>query len=218
MRTDRAGVVYTRIRAETAWRYADLLPVLTVAVEVRGDFRIDWRDRRPSMVPHRQKVAVPPVVDPETLDMTRTNFLPLLLAAALVAPSCQSSASSDAPRDAQQVVERIASEHPNVVRLTVHATPAGQSQLRAVASTSDAKRGQPSDPEDVRALETGQQVVLQEGDDLDVTLPMGSGQQRWVAGVTLRGAGRSRDQLIADARAIAGEIDAAIAAAKQPLW
>jgi hypothetical protein len=69
-------------------------------------------------------------------------------------------------------------------------------------------------------MRTGAEVVLQEGSDLDVTLPMAdaAGNRTSVAGVTLRTAGRSREAVIAEARAIAAELNAAIQAAGEPLW
>ena len=137
-----------------------------------------------------------------------------------LAAGCQGSGAKEEFATAHALVERIAARHANVVRLTVHAVPRGETQARAVASTSAAKRGQPSDPEDLESMRTGAEVVLQEGTDLDVTLPMAdaAGNRTWVAGVTLRTAGRSREAVIAEARAIAAELSAAIQAEGQPLW
>jgi hypothetical protein len=151
----------------------------------------------------------------------RSTSLSLVVLVALGSVGCESMRSSSAPATtAQQVVDDVARQYPNVVRLTLHAKPAGSDRLQAVGSTSAEKRGKPSDPEDVRALQSGQEVVLQEGQNLDVTLPMtdGSGKPAWVAGVTLRGDGRGRDELVADARTIARALDSAIRTAKQPLW
>jgi hypothetical protein len=151
--------------------------------------------------------------------MTKRLIRNLLVAAAPFLPSCAGTPASDATT-AQQVVEDVARRHRDAVRVTVHATPAGSAQLHAVGSTSAAKRGKPSDPEDLRALETGEAIVLEEGNNLDVTIPMtdAAGKRTWVAGVTLRGSGRTRDQLVADAHVVARELDAAVRAAKQPLW
>lgn len=150
----------------------------------------------------------------------RTASLPLLLVAAMVAAGCQGTGQGGAASSAQQIVETVAAKHPEVVRLTLHAVPSGGTQMHAVGSTAPAKRGKPSDPEDARAMQTGEEVVLQEDADLDVTLPLSdaAGKRTAVAGVTLKGAGKTREQLLADARAIAAEMNAAIRVAQQPLW
>ncbi|HLU38371.1 MAG TPA: hypothetical protein VK081_03240 [Planctomycetota bacterium] len=144
--------------------------------------------------------------------------LPVFLAAAALSTACETTATGSS--GAQQLVEQVAANHPDVARLTLHARPAGSTQLMAVASTSSAKRNRPSDPEDVQALERGEEVVLQEGDHVDVTLPMTDvdGSRSWVAGVTLRPEGRSREEVVARARAIAAELDEAVRAATRPLW
>lgn len=150
--------------------------------------------------------------------MVRTNaFVMFLIAAAGCAAGCQGPAHEGS---AQGIVDSIAKKHPGVVRLTLHALPKGESDLRVVASTAPEKRNKPSDPEDHKAMQNGEEVVLPEGENLDVTIPLpdASGNRMAVAGVTLAAAGKSRDELVAQARAVAGELGAALRAAGKPLW
>src|SRR5438876_518028 len=61
---------------------------------------------------------------------------------------------------AQRLVDELAKKHPELVRIGLHVTPAGSSENIIVASNVAAKLGQKSDPEDLRAMETGRPVVL----------------------------------------------------------
>ena len=105
----------------------------------------------------------------------------------------------------QSIVADIAGKNTDIVRLTVH-MPHGD-DLVAVASTSAEKRDKPSDPEDLRAIETGETVVLAEGENTDVTVPIRQRDGAFTAavGVTLSGS----DQAAATAKAkdIAASID-----------
>ncbi|MCC7012779.1 MAG: hypothetical protein IT454_09480 [Planctomycetes bacterium] len=130
--------------------------------------------------------------------------------------SCESTATS-----AQELVEQVAARHSDVVRLTIHAVPAGGSEARAVASTVAEKRGKPSDPEDLKAMATAEPVVLQEGANVDVTLPLrgADGKPIGATGVTLANPnGLGQAQLVERAQGIARELESAIQAAKAPLW
>ena len=91
------------------------------------------------------------------------------------------------PGEAQRLVERIVAKHPNLVRLTIHAPPTGQTQSRIIACNVHEKIGKPSDPEDLDAMKTGKVVVLEEGDKLDVTAPIldEAGQAVATTGITL---------------------------------
>jgi len=122
---------------------------------------------------------------------------------------------------AQAIVDQIASEHGNVQRLTLHAVPAGKDGCTQVASTLASRRGKPSDPEDLQALETGKEVVLDEAGAIDLTVPirMVDGKPTAVAGVTMKVQdGADRDALLAEARSVAKALEAAIESAKKPLW
>jgi hypothetical protein len=147
---------------------------------------------------------------------------PLVSLASLVVllGACQGTGEGSRPASVQQAVEDVAHQYRDVVRLTVHAVPRGETQLRAVASTSADKKGQLSDPEDRRAFQGGEEVVLEEGDALDVTLPMtdASGRRTWVAGVTIKSQGRPREQVVAEARTIAQALAAAVRGVNPPLW
>jgi hypothetical protein len=122
---------------------------------------------------------------------------------------------------AQGVVDAIAKRHPEVKRLTLHAVPAGKSGAVQLASTMATRRGKPSDPEDLEALRTGKEVVLDEKGALDVTVPIlvADGKPGAVTGVTLEmPEGSDREALIAEARAIAAEVEKEVRAAGKPLW
>lgn len=130
--------------------------------------------------------------------------------------ACSTPAKGEFPR-AQELVLSTAAQHPEVVRLTLHAAPAGSADLRVVASTLEARLGTPSDPEDVVAFKSGLEVVLHEGDNLDVTIALkdATGRTIGIAGVTLKGTGEAS---LAQARAIAAQLGEKVAKAQPPLW
>jgi len=122
---------------------------------------------------------------------------------------------------AQLLVERTVAQYPDLVRLTIHAVPTGQTKSRIIACNIPAKLGQPSDPEDLEAMKTNRIIVLREGDNLDVTAPILDQAARPVAatGITLALAGNTTEQaLIQKAGAIARQLSAAIQDSKTPLW
>jgi len=145
------------------------------------------------------------------------RIVPLLFVAILGA-----CASMKAPYpDAQDIVDGVAAKHPELVRLTLHAVPAGKTECLQVASTMKKRRGKPSDPEDLKAMKTGQQVVLDEPGAIDVTVPIlrVNGKATAVTGVTLRmEEGANRAALVNKARAIAQELATAVRAAGKPVW
>ena len=145
------------------------------------------------------------------------RIIPFLLVAMLGA-----CASTKAPYPAaQDIVEDVAAKHPELVRLTLHAVPAGKTECLQVASTMKGRRGKPSDPEDLKALKTGQQVVLDEPGAVDVTVPIlrVNGKPTAVAGVTLRMEdGANRAALVSEARTIAEELANAVRGAGKPVW
>lgn len=123
--------------------------------------------------------------------------------------------------DAQKIIDGVAANHPNLTRLTLHAVPTGKAVCTQLASTMAGRRGKPSDPEDLKALETGEEVILDEEGALDVTVPilMKDGKPTAVAGVTLAvKEGADRDALVSEARTIAQEVEKGVEAAGKPVW
>lgn len=123
----------------------------------------------------------------------------------------------EAHAEAQQVLVNTAASHTEVVRLTLHAIPAGETELHVMASTLRSRVGTRSDAEDVVAFKGGQEIVLAEGDNTDVTLPIknSAGKVVAVTGVTVKG---PREPGIALARGIADELARKLAGVKPPLW
>jgi len=100
--------------------------------------------------------------------------------------ACSSTATccKNAPcPNTQAIVLELAQENADVVRLSVHAIPPGKSQMIAIASTSTEKLGKPSDQEDLDAVSSGQNVVLHEGDNVDVTVPILAFEGKYTAAV-----------------------------------
>jgi hypothetical protein len=122
---------------------------------------------------------------------------------------------------AQGIVDGVAARHANLRRLTLHAIPTKGSQCTQIASTMPERRGKPSDAEDLEALRTGKEVVLDEDGAVDVTVPIrfADGKPTAVAGVTLAlEEGGDREGLVSEARAIAKDLEGQIASAGRPLW
>jgi ligand-binding sensor protein len=122
---------------------------------------------------------------------------------------------------AQKVLDGVAAQHANLKRLTLHAVPAGKTECTQIASTRADRRGRPSDPEDLEALRTGKEVILDEAGAIDVTVPIlvADGKAAAVTGVTLTlKDGADRDSLLNEAHAIAKELEKAIQSAAKPLW
>lgn len=147
--------------------------------------------------------------------------LPLL--ALLVLAACASLRNDDDTPypESQEVVDRVAERHDDLVRLTLHAVPQGESECTQVASTSPERRGRPSDPEDLQAMRTGEEVVLAEPGAIDVTVPIlvRDGNPTAVAGVTLRAEqGADREALVSRARGIARELESEVRSAGGRLW
>lgn len=142
-----------------------------------------------------------------TLLTSFSLFLTILFAGA-----CKSTGCCDACAKAQEVVASVAGQNPDVTRLTVHCSGTGGG-MKACASTSADKLGKPSDPEDVKAVQSGETVVLDEAGALDVTVPIVAKDGKWTAacGVTLKpAAGMSRDQAVAKAKGIAKAVEAGL--------
>lgn len=109
---------------------------------------------------------------------------------------------------AQRLVDELAKRHPELIRVGVHVTPPGGSANIIVASNVAAKIGQESDSEDLQAMKTGRLVVLKEGENFDVTLPLHDAKGRMIGaiGLTLKGGGTEGDAT-ERARAIASELE-----------
>ena len=154
------------------------------------------------------------------------RWFTLVLFVALVGCGPKDDATNDtgggaAFAAAQKVVDGVAAQHPNLQRLTLHAVPAGKTQCTQIASTMAERRGKPSDAEDLDAMRTGKETVLDEPGAIDVTVPImvADGKPKAVAGVTLvMEEGADRDGLVGEARAIAQELEKAIQAAGKPVW
>ncbi len=111
---------------------------------------------------------------------------------------------------AQRLVDELEKKHPELVRIGLHVTPPGSSENVIVASNVAAKVGQKSDLEDLRAMKTGRPVVLREGENFDVTLPLhdATGKIIGAIGLTLKPiAGEQEGDTTRRASAIARELE-----------
>lgn len=120
-----------------------------------------------------------------------------------------SSLSSSSKTLAQRLADDLAKRHPELVRIGLHVTPPGGSENIIIASNVAAKIGQKSDPEDVKAMTTGQSVVLKEGENFDVTLPLhAAGKTVGAIGLTLKPLkGDDKARAAQRARVLAEEIE-----------
>jgi len=117
---------------------------------------------------------------------------------------------------AQKQVDELAARHPELVRIGLHLKPPGSSENIIVASNIPAKIGQKSDPEDMKAMQTGNPVVLKEGSNIDVTLPLhnAAGKIIGAIGLTLRPkAGEDGSGALNQAQNIARELERQIPSA-----
>ncbi|HEX6810366.1 MAG TPA: hypothetical protein VF384_01970 [Planctomycetota bacterium] len=146
------------------------------------------------------------------------RFVAVVVVSVLVGASCKSSPPGTCA-DTQSVVETVAEQHPEVVRLTVHSSQTTGGACLAIASTSADKLGTPSDKEDLTAINDGRTIVLDEPGAIDVTVPILQKDGKWTAacGVTVKAAaGTSRDQLVANANSVAKAVEASMAAKALP--
>lgn len=85
---------------------------------------------------------------------------------------CAAETSGLDPVVAQRAVDEVVQRHPELVRLTIHAVPAGGATSVILACNLPEKLGAPSDPEDLAAMTTGRTTILREGERFDVTAPL----------------------------------------------
>jgi hypothetical protein len=127
-----------------------------------------------------------------------------------------SSATASGKIVGQVLVDELAARHPDLVRIGMHVTSPKGSANRIIASNIAEKIGQVSDPEDLKAMESGEPVVLKEKENMDVTLPLhdASGKVIGAIGLTFKlRAGEDQEDAIRRARAMAGEIEKQISSA-----
>ncbi|MGH9713055.1 MAG: family 16 glycoside hydrolase [Candidatus Acidiferrales bacterium] len=73
---------------------------------------------------------------------------------------------------AQQLVNELVARHPELVRIGMHVTPPNKPDNIIVACNVPERIGRKSDLEDLKAMNSGQPVVMKEGENFDVTLPL----------------------------------------------
>jgi hypothetical protein len=142
----------------------------------------------------------------------RTPGSSFVLFAALFAAACQSTSTCCADcTKAQTVVAAVAQQNADCTRLSLHCTMA-EGGAKYCASTDAARVGRPSDAEDIRAIQTGQPVVLDEAAAIDVTIPIFGKDGKYMAacGVTLQGSGMTKEQAITKATTIAKAVEAGL--------
>jgi hypothetical protein len=124
-------------------------------------------------------------------------------------------------RGAQALIDKTVAKYPDIVRLTIHAVPAGKEGSRIIACNIKEKIGSFSDPEDLEVMRANTAVILKEGDNLDVTAPICDKAGRPIAatGITLRfNKGETESQVVEKAKSIAKELTVAIQDSDTPLW
>ncbi len=134
----------------------------------------------------------------------------VLLLVATFATGCASTSTCGACQNAQSLVASVAAQNPECTRLSLHCSMEGGA--KCCASTDAARVGRPSDKEDTGAMQSGQPIVLDEGGAFDVTVPIRAqaGKHMSACGVTLKGAGMTREQALAKATAIAKAVEAGV--------
>jgi len=142
------------------------------------------------------------------------KLVPFLLA---FLAACESGPGPAEFPAAQEIVDQTASRHPDLVRLSIHAVPSGEARTRVVASNLPEKLDDWSDPEDLEAIEKKTAVWLEEGENIDYTVPVvdSSGEAIAAVGVTVAGQGAEQRQL---AERIAADVSSAILASSKKLW
>ena len=128
------------------------------------------------------------------------------------------SATSSEKIYAQRLVDELAAQHPELVRIGMHVTPPNKSDNIIIACNVSERIGRKSDPEDLKAMKTGQPVVLKEDGDFDVTLPLhdAAGKPIGAIGLTFKPlAGEQSEGAARRAQAMAHEVEKQIASTGQ---
>lgn len=101
---------------------------------------------------------------------------------------------------AQRLVDQLTAKHPDLVRVGLHVTPPNRSDNIIVACNLAERIGRESDPEDLKAMQTGKPVVLKEGGNFDVTLPLhtSTGTVIGAIGLTFKPQGNEQESNAAD--------------------
>jgi hypothetical protein len=124
-------------------------------------------------------------------------------------------------KDAQRLIDKTVASHPEIIRLTIHAVPSGQTQSIIIACNIREKLGKLDDPEDLEVVKTKKTIVLKESGNLDVTMPIldKSGNAIAATGITLKGLNDTNEQALTEkAKSIAAELSKAIQDSSKPLW
>jgi hypothetical protein len=111
---------------------------------------------------------------------------------------------------AQKLVDDLVAKHPDLVRVGLHLTPPNRTDNMIVACNVAARIGRKSDPEDLKAMQTGKPVVLKEGGDFDVTLPLhtASGKVIGAIGLTFKPRDNEQESVAAErAKKMAAEVE-----------
>jgi hypothetical protein len=142
----------------------------------------------------------------------RTVLFGLTLGFVFCVPACKTTYCCGWAADPQVVVDDVAKANADCVRVSVHSQPADAKEPVNCASTARDRVGKPSDAEDVKAMQTGQPVVLEEKGALDVTVPILAKDGKFTAacGITLKSSGASREQLVDKAKAIATQVESGL--------
>lgn len=120
------------------------------------------------------------------------------------------SSTSQRRTVAQKLIDDLAAKHPDLVRIGLHLTPPNRRDNIIVACNISTRIGQKSDPEDLKAMQTGQPVVLREEGNFDVTLPShtASGEVIGAIGLTFKPHGGERESSAAErAKKMAAEVE-----------
>jgi hypothetical protein len=128
------------------------------------------------------------------------------------------SASAAEKIYAQRLVDKLTADHPDLLRVALHITPPKESDNLIIACNLPERIGRKSDPEDLEAMRTGQPILLREGKDFDVTLPLheAAGTTIGAIGLTFKPLPGEQDPAATRrARAMAGQIEKQIASAEQ---
>jgi hypothetical protein len=119
---------------------------------------------------------------------------------------------------AQRLVDKLTTDHPDLLRVALHITPSKKSENLIIACNLPERIGRKSDPEDLKAMRTGQPILLKEGENFDVTLPLHDAAGRTIGAIGLTFKPRPGEQnpvATRRARAMAGQIEKQIASAEQ---